>query len=120
MSNEILWYARKRTLFGWPLSFTTYKLTDEKLMVKTGFLTTTEEEVRLYRILDFTIKKTLFGRMFGLGTIVLRTADTSTPTCEIKGVRESEKIKELISAKVEAERVNKNISSREFFGFDVN
>lgn len=38
MSENILWKDRKRTLFGLPWSFTKYKLTEEKLIIQTGFL----------------------------------------------------------------------------------
>ena len=33
-------------------------------MIDVGFLARTEEEVRLYRILDITMKRSLFDRMF--------------------------------------------------------
>ena len=35
---EYIWKDRKRTIFGLPLSFTVYKLTEEKLIIETGFL----------------------------------------------------------------------------------
>ena len=40
---KYLWQDRKRTLLGLPLSFTVYKLTEEKLMIETGFLNKKEE-----------------------------------------------------------------------------
>ena len=52
MSNTI-WKDRKRPIFGLPLSFTKYILTEEKLIINTGFLVKTEEEIRLYRMTDF-------------------------------------------------------------------
>ena len=117
-SNGYIWRARKRTLFGLPLSFTVYTLREDKLLVKTGFIATKEEEIRLYRILDFTVKKTLWGRIFGLGMIELHTADRSTPNYVIMGIKNVDEIKETISQMVEAERTRKNITSREFFNDD--
>ena len=71
MANNtgLVWKDRKRILFGLPWTFTTYKLTEEKLLVSKGLFSTTEEEVRLYRILDLTHKRKLWQKLFGLGTI---------------------------------------------------
>lgn len=113
--QKYIWRERKRTLFGLPLSFTVYTLRDDKLLIKTGFLSTNEEEIRLYRILDFTVRKTLFGRIFGLGMIELHTADRSTPNYTMMGIKNADEVKEMISEMVENERLRKNITSREFF-----
>ena len=42
---EYLWTDKKRTLFGLPLSFTRYYLTDTRLITRVGFLTITEDEL---------------------------------------------------------------------------
>ena len=113
--KNYLWSDKKRTLFGLPLSFTRYTLTSEKLLIKIGFLSTREEEIKLYRILDFTVRKTLFQRIFGVGDIELHTADRSTPVFVMKGIKNVESIKELISKKVEEVRVDRNVRVREGF-----
>lgn len=115
---EVLWKDKKRTLFGLPLSFTKYVLTEEKLLITTGALSTHEEEIRLYRILDFTVHKSLFDRIFNLGTIEIHTADRSTPTFLLAGVKDPNKVKEIISNKVEEERRKRNVTTREFFSDD--
>ena len=113
--KNYLWSDKKRTLFGLPLYFTRYTLTSEKLLIKIGFLSTREEEIKLYRILDFTVRKTLFQRIFGVGDIELHTADRSTPVFVMKGIKNVESIKELISKKVEEVRVDRNVRVREEF-----
>ena len=113
--KNYLWSDKKRTLFGLPLSFTRYTLTSEKLLIKIGFLSTREEEIKLYRILDFTVRKTLFQRIFGVGDIELHTADRSTPVFVMKGIKNVERIKELISKKVEEVRVDRDVRVREEF-----
>ncbi len=115
---EILWKDRKRTLFGLPLSFTKYVLTEEKLLITTGALSTKEEEIRLYRILDFTIHKSLFNRLFNVGTIEIHTADRSTPVYTLVGVKNPNVVKDMMSEKVEEERRKKNVTTREFFSDD--
>ena len=116
-----VWRDRKRTLFGLPLSFTVYKLTEEKLLVETGFFSKKEEEVRLYRILDFTLRRPLLQRMFGVGTIHCCTADKSTPEFDILKVKKPSEVKEMLSDMVERIRDEKRITAREFMtdgGFD--
>ena len=102
-----------------PLSFTRYTLTSEKLLIKIEFLSIKEEEIKLYRILDFTVRKTLFQRIFGVGDIELHTADSSTPIFMMKGVKNVDNIKELISQKVEEVRVDRKVRVREEFHNDL-
>lgn len=112
---EYKWTDRKRPIFGLPLSFTVYALTDEKLLIKTGLLSTKQEEVRLYRIIDFTVKCSLLQRIFGVGTIHCCSADSSTPEFDIISIKKTYEVKELISDMVEKERGRKQVSTREFF-----
>ena len=115
MAKEIVWSDRKRIIFGLPWTFTKYSLTKEKLLVETGILNKDEEEIRLYRIMDLTLKRSLWERLFGLGTIHCCTADKSSPELDIKWIKDSAYVKDLLSDLVEQERMEKRVSSREFF-----
>ncbi len=116
--EEFVWKDKKRTFLGLPLSFTTYKLTEEKLLIETGVFSKKEEEIRLWRILDLTLVRPFGQRIFGLGTIHLCTADKSTPEIDILKIKRSKKVKQLLSDMVEAERDKKRISAREFMESD--
>lgn len=113
-TTEYIWTDRKRTIFGLPLSFTAYKLTGEKLLIETGFLSKKQEEIRLYRILDLTLNRPFGQRIFGLGTIHCCTGDKSTPEFDILKIKKSEYIKNLLSDMVEKQRDEKRIAAREF------
>ena len=113
----VVWQDRKRIIFGLPWTFTKYVLTKEKLLIQTGILNTKEEEVRLYRIMDVTLRRSLGQRLFGLGTIHCCSADKSTPEFDIKWIPNSAAVKEKLSDLVEAERMAKRVSSREFMSF---
>ena len=115
MAKDIIWTDRKRIIFGLPWTFTKYILTKEKLLVETGILNKDQEEIRLYRIMDMTLKRSLWQRLFGLGTIHCCTADKSSPELDIQWIPDSENVKELLSDLVEAERMEERVSSREFF-----
>ena len=110
----VVWQDRKRIIFGLPWTFTKYVLTKEKLLIQTGILSTKEEEVRLYRIMDVTLRRSLGQRLFGLGTIHCCSADKSTPEFDIKWIPDSAAVKEKLSDLVEAERMAKRVSGREF------
>lgn len=111
--DTILWKERKRTLFGLPLSFTVYTLTETKLFIKTGFFHIHEEEIRLYRILDLTLSRTLEERIFGLGTIHCCTADKTAPEIDLKRIKSSREIRTLLSDRVEEERSSRYVGIRE-------
>lgn len=114
-----VWTDRKRTIFGLPLSFTVYKLTEEKLLVESGFLSKNEEEVRLYRIMDLTLRRPLFQRIFGVGTIHCCSADKSTPEFDIVKIKNAEDVKNMLSDMVEKQREAKRISGREYMDGDA-
>lgn len=115
MAKDIIWTDRKRIVFGLPWTFTKYTLTKEKLLVETGILNKDEEEIRLYRIVDLTLKRTFWQRLFGLGTIHCCTADKTAPELDIQWIPDAANVKELLSDLIEAERMEKRVSSREFF-----
>lgn len=112
--TEYVWKDRKRIIFGLPWSFTVYKLTKEKLLIETGFLSKKEEEVRLYRIMDLTLNRPLGQRIWGLGTIHCCTADKTTPEFDITRVKNAREVKEMLSDMVEQQREEKRITAREF------
>ena len=113
---ELLWKDRKRPIFGLPISFTKYRLTEEKLLINTGILSTKEEEIKLYRIMDITLHRSIWQRLFKVGTIHLCSGDKTTPEFDIKDVKRSTEVKELISQQVEIQRDKKRIAGREFLG----
>lgn len=116
--NKHLWQDRKRTFLGLPWSFTKYRLTEEKLFITTGLFNTKEEEIRLYRIMDMTLKRSLGEKIFRLGTIHLCSADKSTPEIDLKRIKKSVDVRDLLSDLVEKQRTKKGITSREFLDSD--
>jgi len=116
--NEYVWRDRKRIIFGLPWTFTVYTLTKDKLLIERGFLSKKEEEVRLYRIMDLTLIRPLSQRLWGLGTVHCCTADKSTPDFDITRIKDSARIKNLISDMVEQQREEKRITAREFMTDD--
>lgn len=111
---EIIWKDRKRIFFGLPWTFTKYSLSEDRLFISTGFFSVKEDEVRLYRIMDVSLERKLWQRMCGLGTIKCCSADKTMGDFEIKNIKKSREVKEMLSNMVEDERTKKKVSSREF------
>lgn len=111
---EIIWKDRKRIFFGLPWTFTKYSLSEDRLFISTGFFSVKEDEVRLYHIMDVSLERKLWQRMCGLGTIKCCSADKTMGDFEIKNIKKSREVKEMLSNMVEDERTKKKVSSREF------
>ena len=116
--ENYIWRDRKRPIFGLPLSFTVYTLTEEKLLVDTGILSTKQEEIKLYRMMDLTLRRSIFQRIFGVGTIHICAADKTSPEFDIKDIKKPFEVKEKLSKMIEEQRDKKRISGREFLGAD--
>ena len=111
---EILWKDRKRGFLGLPLS-----LTKERLFVETGFINSVENEVRLYRILDVQMTRTLGQKMFGLGSINVLSSDASSKDFTIKNIKKPKYVKELLSDLVEKQRDEKRVVNRELMASSI-
>lgn len=68
----------------------------------------------MYRIMDVTLNRKIGQRIWGLGTIHCCSADKSTPEFDIKNIKKSEKIKDILSDQIDDQRNKKRVSSREF------
>lgn len=114
MENEIIWSDRKRVWCGLPWTFTKYELHKDKLIIKRGFFTQQEDEVRLYRILDLSLTRTFGQRIFGMGTIKCNSVDKTLKNFDIKNIKNSENVKNQLSDLIEEARKANRVSSREY------
>lgn len=119
-SKKIIWEERKRNCLGLPWTFTKYAFSEDRIFVKSGLLKTVENEVRLYRVMDLSLTRTLSQKIFGLGTIKVSSADKTLGNFEIINIRNSEEVKEQLSQLVEENRDRKRVSNREYMEDDDN
>ena len=113
--DEILWQDRRRYL-GLPMTFTIYRFSKNKFYYKKGLFTTHSEEILLYRVLDLQYKQTLLQRIFGVGTVILTTADKTTPVLELKSIKTPDRVRKALSNLVEQRRDEKRVTGKEMFG----
>ncbi len=111
---DVVWRDRKRIIFGLPWTFTKYGISEDRLFIESGIFNLKENEVRLYRIMDVSLEKKFWQRLFGLGSIVCNSTDRTMGDFVIKNIKKSSEVKELLSTYIEAERNRKRVSSKEF------
>lgn len=117
--NQYVWTERKRLWCRLPWTFTKYALSEDRLFVTSGLFKTVENEVRLYRVLDLSLSRTLLQKVFRLGTIRVSSSDKTLGNFELVNIPNSAQIKEQISELVEENRDKKRVTSREFMGDDL-
>lgn len=115
---DYIWTDKKRTIFGLPLSFTRYFLTQTKFITRTGFLSIDEDEIDLYKITDKKLKIPFSQRLFKCGSIIIYSKDTDTPQKEVHSIKTPRKVSELIDRYVNAQRDKYGIRGRDMMGTD--
>ena len=105
---EYLWKDRKR-YFGMPLSFTRYCLSEDRLFISEGFLTIRDDEVLLYRVRDIDTRRSLWQRLFGVGTVTVLSSDKTMPTLVLKNIKDPVMVKELIHKQVEEMKIKRRV-----------
>lgn len=111
-----VWSDKKRTLFGLPLSFTRYYLTEERLITRAGLLNVKEDELELYRIVDKSLQRPMSQRIFGCGTIVLFCKDADTPEKHIVSIKCPREVSDLIGSFISQHRDRYGIRGRDMVG----
>ena len=115
---EYLWQDRKRYL-GMPISFTRYALSEDRLFLSEGFLNIKDDEVLLYRVRDIDSTRTLWQRIFGVGTINVLSSDKSMPTLVLKNIKHPMEVKELIHQQVEKVKIERRVRVGEIMTSDM-
>ena len=97
---KVLWKDRKRIL-GMPITFTRYSMSEDRVFYETGLLNTKLEEILLYRVKDISVMISLWQKIFGVGTVVLKSSDQTLPELIIKNIKNPRAVKEKIHHQVE-------------------
>ena len=110
-----LWKDRKRIL-GLPITFTRYRLSEDRIFRETGLLNLKEEEVLLYRVRDLELKRSLFQRIFGVGTVCVHSSDKTTPHLDLLNIKHPKEVKELLHRQVEEMKLSRRMRTTELLG----
>ena len=115
---EFLWKDRKR-YFGLPLSFTRYCLSEDRLFISEGFLNIRDDEILLYRVRDVDTRRSLWQRLFGVGTVTVISSDKTMPSLVLKNIKDPVFVKELIHKQVEEMKIQRRVRFGEIMGTNL-
>lgn len=110
-----VWKDRKRIL-GLPITFTRYRLSEDRLFLEKGLLNIKQDEVLLYRVRDLELNMSLGQRIFGVGTVCVHSSDKSLPHMELVNIKQPREVKELIHKSVEAAKDSRRMRTMEIMG----
>ena len=113
---DYIWTDKKRTLFGMPLSFTRYFLTENKFITRSGFLSVQEDEFELYRVTDKKLMLSLGQRIFKCGTIMMHVKDVDTPIKIVKSVKKPRQVLEQLDKYININRDKYRVRGRDMVG----
>ena len=113
--KQYIWRDRKR-FWGMPLSFTRYALSEDRLFLSVGFFNIKDDEILLYRIRDISSSRTLWQRLFGVGTVTVISSDRTMPTLVLKNIKRPLAIKELLHNQVEEMKIQRRMRVGEVMG----
>ena len=113
VNNELMRERKRWGFFGIPWTFTKYILTEKKIIIERGLLRSTENEILMYRVTDIEMIRTLFQKIFGLGTLVVYSHDKTNPTLESKNIKHVREFKDTLSDAVEKDRIRMKMRQSE-------
>jgi uncharacterized membrane protein YdbT with pleckstrin-like domain len=85
-----------------------------------GFFSVKDDEVLLYRVKDISSTRSLWQRLFGVGTITVVSADKSTPTLVLKNIKNPMAFKELLHKQVEDMKMRRRVRVGEIMASGYN
>jgi hypothetical protein len=72
-----------------------------------GIVSKRTDELELYRVKDTSLIEPFIYRMFSVGNISVVTNDASTPTLELRAIKNAKEIREELRASIEECRARK-------------
>jgi hypothetical protein len=91
----------------------TYTITNQRITVIKGLLSTQVEEIELYKVKDQKIEQSLIEKATNVGNVIIYSIDPSTPVIKIEHVENPMQVKDIIRNAVLDCKNAKNIVYKE-------
>lgn len=99
---------RKRwTFLGLPFTFTKYTVKEDVITINTGLLKSMENDCYMYKVQDVELTATLGEKLFGLGTVICYTGDTTHPRLVLEHIKHARTVKDFILKNSEEARLKR-------------
>jgi uncharacterized membrane protein YdbT with pleckstrin-like domain len=99
---------KKRWLFfGLPMTFTKYIIKENVITIDSGFLKKVENDCYMYKVQDVELVLSFWERIFGIGTVICYTGDTTHPKLELEHIKNARAVKDYILEASEAARMKR-------------
>lgn len=87
-----------------------YRITTRRIVVESGVLSKTLEQVDLYRVADYTVERPFGQRIMGTGNLMLKTFDKTTPELNVLSIKtDVVKLYERVRAATEADKARRGV-----------
>lgn len=107
MGNVEFRQRKRWVFFGLPFTFTVYTVKEDMITIESGFFNKKENDCYMYKVQDVEHTATFFERIFGLGTVVCYTGDTTHSQLLLEHIRMSKAIKNFILEASEKSRIRR-------------
>jgi uncharacterized membrane protein YdbT with pleckstrin-like domain len=89
---------------------TSYRITSRRLVVETGVLSKTLEQVDLYRVTDYSVERPFSQRLMGTGNLILQTVDRTTSQVQVRDIKtDVVALYEQVRSATEADRARRGV-----------
>ncbi|WP_040949165.1 PH domain-containing protein [Gorillibacterium massiliense] len=95
------------------LNTTSYTVTNQRVIRKSGLIGKKVEEIELVRVKDLSIQQSIKERVFGVGNISILSDDPRTPELILEDVKDVQTVKDIIRKAVREEKAMHKIVYRD-------
>lgn len=117
---EVVWEGKpsglwQRFLTALHLNFTTYQITKDELIIQTGFFRRKTNTVELYLLKDPDLFESIYQRILGIGTVVVKIDSHSNyeragMIIRLKNIRNAKEVRKILRDKIEADVIERKIT----------
>lgn len=95
------------------LSGKKYKVTTQRIIIKEGIASTSENEIEYYRVKNLSVNQTLMQKLFNLGNISIQSAGMQNTNLEMKSIPNAYALREEMRSAVNNTRKDNNVRINE-------
>ena len=117
---EVLWTDKpaglwQRFLTLIHLNFTTYSITNDELLVQTGFFRRKTNTIELYTLKDPDLTESIYQRMLKIGTITVKVDSPNSgerfgTRVQLKNIKNPAEVRKLLRDAIEADVMERKIT----------